>query len=62
MKVRDVLQRLKADGWFIARMRSSHRVLKHPTKRGIVVVAGKPSKDIAIGTLKNIWRQAELEE
>jgi predicted RNA binding protein YcfA (HicA-like mRNA interferase family) len=60
MKVRDVLKRLKSDGWFIARTRSSHRVLKHPTKRGIVVVAGKASKDVAIGTLKNIWRQAEL--
>jgi predicted RNA binding protein YcfA (HicA-like mRNA interferase family) len=62
VKVRDVLKRLKADGWFQARRRSSHRILKHATKTGTVVVAGKLSKDVGIGTLKSIWRQAELED
>jgi len=38
------------------------RVLKHPTKPGIVVVAGQPVKDVAPGTLKSIWKQAELED
>lgn len=52
MKVRDVLKRLADDGWYEARMRGSHRVLKHPTKQGIVVVAGHPGKDLAPGTLK----------
>ena len=62
VKVREMLDRLAADGWFINRTRGSHRVLKHPVKRGIVVVAGKPGKDIAPGTLKSILRQAELED
>jgi hypothetical protein len=35
---------------------------KHPTKSGHVTVAGKPGVDVPVGTLKNIWRQAELEE
>lgn len=43
-------------------MRGSHRVLKHPTKTGIVVVAGHPGKDLAPGTLKSVWEQAQLEE
>jgi predicted RNA binding protein YcfA (HicA-like mRNA interferase family) len=62
MKIRDVLKRLVADGWYVHRIRGSHRILKHPRKDGTVVVAGHPSKDIAIGTLKSVWKQAELEE
>jgi predicted RNA binding protein YcfA (HicA-like mRNA interferase family) len=62
MKVRDVLKRLRDDGWHVDRTRGTHRVLKHPTKTGIVVVAGHPNQDVAAGTLKSIWRQAELEE
>ena len=61
MKVRDVLRRLREDGWYLARTRGSHRVLKHPTKQGIVVLAGHPGKDVARGTLRSVWKQAELE-
>jgi predicted RNA binding protein YcfA (HicA-like mRNA interferase family) len=42
--------------------RGSHRVLKHPSKTGVVVVAGQLAKDVAPGTLKSIWKQAELED
>ena len=62
MKVREVLQRLEDDGWEVVRVRGSHRVLKHPTKTGIVVLAGQLNKDLATGTLKSIWRQAKLED
>ncbi len=62
MKVRDVLRRLSDDGWQVVRVKGSHRVLKHPTKAGIVVVAGNESKDMAAGTLRSIWRQAQLED
>ena len=62
MKIREVLKRLEADGWYEARMRGSHRVLKHPEKSGIVVVPGSFSDEVAIGTLKSIWKQAQLEE
>lgn len=36
--------------------------IAHPTKPGIVTVAGKMSVDVSIGTLKSIWLQAQLEE
>ncbi len=62
MKVKEVLDRLGEDGWEVVRQRGSHRVLRHPRKKGIVVVAGQPNKDLATGTLKSIWKQAELEE
>ena len=62
MKVRDVIKIIEADGWYLARTRGSHRHFKHPTKQGIVTVAGKMSVDVPIGTLKSIWRQAQLED
>jgi predicted RNA binding protein YcfA (HicA-like mRNA interferase family) len=62
VKVRDVLRRLQDDGWYIDRVRGSHRQLKHPTKPGTVTVAGRPGVDVPTGTLMNIWRQAGLRE
>jgi predicted RNA binding protein YcfA (HicA-like mRNA interferase family) len=60
MKVKDVLKKLEADGWYQVRMRGSHRILSHPHKSGIVVVPGKLSNDIPTGTLSAIWKQAQL--
>ncbi len=62
MKVRDVLRRLADDGWYIDRMRGSHRQFKHPTKPGVVTVPGKPNDDLATGTLVSIFRQAGWRE
>jgi predicted RNA binding protein YcfA (HicA-like mRNA interferase family) len=61
MKVRDVLRRLRLDGWTIARIRGSHRQLTHPIKRGTATLAGKLSNDLGPKTLRSILRQAELE-
>jgi predicted RNA binding protein YcfA (HicA-like mRNA interferase family) len=33
---------------------------KHSTKPGIVTVPGNPGKDMAVGTLNNILKQAGL--
>lgn len=60
MKIRDVLKRPHEDGWQIVRQEGSHRILKHPTKRGIAVVAGHASKDMKAGTLQSVWKQAGL--
>ncbi|MBI2834441.1 MAG: type II toxin-antitoxin system HicA family toxin [Acidobacteria bacterium] len=60
MKVRDVLKRLADEGWTVTRQSGSHRVLRHPIKRGIVVVAGNAGRDLAPGTLNSIWKQAGL--
>ncbi|QYX32085.1 type II toxin-antitoxin system HicA family toxin [Sphaerospermopsis torques-reginae] len=60
MKVKEVLKILEDDGWYIDWIRGSHRILKNENKSGIVVVPGKPSDDIPIGTLSSIWKQAKL--
>ena len=61
MKVRAVLRMSKDDGWTVVARRGSHRQLRHPRKPGRVTVAGKPSYDLAPGTLKSILKQAGLE-
>jgi predicted RNA binding protein YcfA (HicA-like mRNA interferase family) len=60
MKVKQVIKLIEADGWYLARTRGSHRQFKHPHKLGLVTVPGKPSDDLAIGTLDSILKQAGL--
>lgn len=60
MKVSEVLRLLADDGWNLVATRGSHRQFKHPTKSGRVTVAGKPSDDLAPGTLNSILKQAGL--
>ena len=60
MKYRQVIKIIQDDGWYLDRMRGSHKQFKHPTKPGVVTVAGKPNEDIAKGTLNNILKQAAL--
>ena len=60
MKVNEVLLMLKVDGWYLAATRGSHRQFKHLVKSGRVTVPGKPSDDLAPGTLNSILKQAQL--
>ena len=58
--VREIIKQIEADGWYLARQRGSHRQYKHPTKPGLVTVAGPPSATLAPKTLKSVLRQAGL--
>jgi predicted RNA binding protein YcfA (HicA-like mRNA interferase family) len=60
MKVSEILRLLQDDGWFLVATRGSHRQYKHFTKSGRVTVPGKPSDDLAPGTLNSILKQADL--
>jgi predicted RNA binding protein YcfA (HicA-like mRNA interferase family) len=62
MKVRAVLRMLRNDGWYEVSRRGSHGQLKHPSKKERVTVPGKPSDDLAAGTLNSILKQAGLKE
>ena len=57
VKSAEVLRRLKRDGWVLRNTRGSHHQFVHPAKSGRVTVK-HPSKEIPIGTLRNIYRQA----
>ncbi len=62
MKVRDIVRAIENDGWYLVATRGSHRQYKHASKPGRVTVAGKPSDDLAPGTLNSILKQAGLKE
>ena len=60
MKVRDGIERIEADGWYLAATRGSHRQYKHPVKPGKVTIPGKLSDDLSPGMWKSILKQAGL--
>jgi predicted RNA binding protein YcfA (HicA-like mRNA interferase family) len=62
MKVREILKRLRFDGWRLVRQRGSHRHFQHDRKSGTVTVPGKPKDDLHPKTLASILNQAQMEE
>jgi predicted RNA binding protein YcfA (HicA-like mRNA interferase family) len=56
MKVKDAIRLLEKEGWSLVATRGSHRQYKHPVRPGRVTVAGKPSDDLAPGTLNSILK------
>lgn len=59
MDSREVIRQLRADGWEQVRQKGSHVQFKHPAKPGCVTVP-HPKRDIPIGTLKSIEKQAGI--
>ncbi|MCB1393843.1 type II toxin-antitoxin system HicA family toxin [Nitrobacter sp.] len=59
MKSTDIIAALKQDGWEQVAQKGSHVQFKHPTKPGRVTVP-HPKKDIPLGTLKSIEKQARI--
>jgi predicted RNA binding protein YcfA (HicA-like mRNA interferase family) len=57
MNSREIIKKLRDDGWQLHHIKGDHHQFKHPEKKGKVTVP-YPKKDIAIGTLCNIFRQA----
>lgn len=54
-----VISALKEDGWVQVAQKGSHVQFKHSTKDGRVTVP-HPKKDLPIGTLRSIEKQAGL--
>ncbi|MEX2263221.1 MAG: type II toxin-antitoxin system HicA family toxin [Bryobacteraceae bacterium] len=61
MKVRDLIRLLESNGWRLRTTKGSHRQFKHPGKQLLATVPGNLGKDVPIGTLKAILRNAGLE-
>ena len=59
MNSRGVIKELRADGWYEVNQAASHKQFKHPTKNGRVTVP-HPKRDIPIGTLGSIEKQAGI--
>ena len=57
MTSREIIQRLRRDGWELIRTKGDHHVFRQPDGGGIVVVP-HPKRDIPVGTLRSIFKQA----
>lgn len=59
MNSRDLIKELIAAGWFLDRVKGSHHTYRHPAKNHAVTVP-HPKKDLGIGLVKAIRKQAGL--
>lgn len=59
MRVRELEQILREDGWYVVKQVGSHRQYKHPVKSGKVTVPIH-SGDLDKGTVNSILKQAGL--
>ena len=57
MNSADIIKKLQREGWERVGGKGDHTKFKHPEKMGHVVIP-HPRKDIRIGTLRSIYRQA----
>ena len=58
MKAKEIIRLIQKDGWMFERQTGSHKIFKHPTKKGIVVVPEHGKEDIKMGTFNSILKQA----
>ncbi|MCG6114745.1 MAG: type II toxin-antitoxin system HicA family toxin [Mesorhizobium sp.] len=54
---RDIIRRLKADGFELVSVRGSHHKFRHG-QSGRIVVVTHPRRDIPLGTVRSIYAQA----
>jgi predicted RNA binding protein YcfA (HicA-like mRNA interferase family) len=59
MDSREVIRALTRNGWYEVIQVGSHKQFKHTAKKGRVTVP-YPKRDIPIGTLKSIEKQAGI--
>ena len=59
MDSQSLIRMLQNDGWMIVRTKGSHHHMKHQEKPGLVTVP-HPKKDLPIGTVSSILKQAGL--
>ena len=60
VKVKEAVEYIERDGWYLVAVKGDHRQYVHHTKTGKVTVPGKLSADIATGTAHNIFKQAQI--
>jgi predicted RNA binding protein YcfA (HicA-like mRNA interferase family) len=60
LKVGEIIKLLEHEGWTLRRTTGSHRHFVHPSKPGLVTVAGRPSATLKPKTEASILKQAGL--
>jgi predicted RNA binding protein YcfA (HicA-like mRNA interferase family) len=59
MKSAAIIRELEDAGWVLNRIRGSHHVFRHASRPGVIVVP-HPKKDLGIGLVAAIRKQAGL--
>jgi predicted RNA binding protein YcfA (HicA-like mRNA interferase family) len=62
MKIGEVIKKIKRDGWYLMRIKGSHRQYKHPNKKSLITISGHLKDDLARVTLSSILKQSGLKE
>ena len=62
MKIREIIEIIKKDGWYKVAQKGSHKQFKHLIKPGRVTIAGNPGDDVATGTLNSVLKQAGIKQ
>lgn len=60
MNFREIKKSLLEAGWQIKNQKGSHVHMIHPTRPGKITVPNHGSRDLKLGTVKAIWKQAGL--
>lgn len=60
MKVKEIIKIIEQDGWFMVRIKGSHRQFTHDNKKGVVTIAGHLNDELAKGTVNSILKQVDL--
>jgi len=59
MNSKDLIRELQQAGWQLYRVKGSHHIFKHPANNQTIVVP-HPKKDLGIGLVKSIRKQAGM--
>ena len=62
MKALDLEKLIGTKGWYFVRQTGSHKIYKHETISGIIVIPFHGSKDLPKGTEISILKKAKLKK
>jgi predicted RNA binding protein YcfA (HicA-like mRNA interferase family) len=58
---RDIIRRLEQDGFRLVSIRGSHYKFRHPVSNKMTIIT-HPKRDMPIGTVRAIYRQADWDK
>ena len=60
MTAKQIGKLVKNNGWYLVRQKGSHKIYKHETISGIVVIPFHGKKDLPKGTEQSILKKAKI--
>jgi mRNA interferase HicA len=60
MKVSELIRLIERDGWKLIRQSGGHRIYRHPSKQGSIIIPDHGSKELKKGTEMSIRKKAGI--